>query len=71
MDREKSELRRRLERPLVRCLTRVAAWAVRHLSVRGAQRLGDAFGWLIFVTVRSRQRMADRRLQQVLSLIHI
>lgn len=65
MERRKSELRRRIERPLIGCLSRLAAWLARRQPIARVQRLGDLFGWLVFMTVRSRQRMAERSLRQV------
>jgi len=65
MEKGKSELRRRVERFFVGLLTRIAVRLVRRWPIARIQRLGDLFGWLLFVAVPSRQRLADLRLRQV------
>ena len=65
MARRKSELRRKIERPLMRWVGQALAALCRALPMRSAQRIGDFWGWVAFVTVPKRQRLADRNLAAV------
>lgn len=62
MARNKSEFRRKIERSLMRWAGYSLAGLCRALPMRSAQRLGDFWGWFVFVVARKRQRMADRNL---------
>ncbi len=65
MARKKSEFRRKIERPLMRWAGQAFARLCRALPMRSAQRLGDFWGWFVFVAVPKRQRLADRNLAAV------
>ncbi len=62
MARRKSELRRKLERPIMRWTGQALAALCRALPMRWAQRVGDMWGWFAFVAVPKRQRLADRNM---------
>ncbi len=59
MPQDNPGLLKRINRRVVRWLTQLGAGLVRRLPIRSVQRLGDFVGWLIFVCIPSRQRMAD------------
>lgn len=65
MARTKSEWRRKIERPLMRWAGYAFARLCRALPMRSAQRLGDFWGWFVFVAVPRRQRLADRNMAAV------
>ncbi|MCX7599840.1 MAG: lysophospholipid acyltransferase family protein [Armatimonadetes bacterium] len=58
----KSALRRRVEQSCIYWLTAFAAWGLARLPLRWLRAMGNAIGWGIFATFRSRQRLADANL---------
>lgn len=60
--RSKSPLRRRVEQSIIYWLTAAAAWGLARLPLRWLRMVGNAAGWLVFATFRSRQRLADANL---------